>query len=318
MIAENTVSVVVPVFRCGSSLDELYERCNAAINAMNMHLQLILVCDGDRDESWSYVIKLAQRSPGGVKGILLARNRGQHVATSAGIQAASGKYTVVMDCDLQDPPEAIPELIELLRNGADISATRMSHRGTDQAWYRFARRAYVRLHRRANGLTEDQPNMSYFAMSTKARAAFLEYRERDRHTSAIMRDCGFTVSLIDLEPAISMSRPSSYDFSSRFRLAMTGLVLSSGLWMKGTILSGFILSVGSFLTGIGLVALRIFGIEFAPGWVSVIVLLLMTFGINMIIMGGMGFYVITILDEVRSRPLFVVDEVVPKPEGRGR
>ncbi len=317
MTPTEVVSVVVPVFKCGSILSELYERCNRSIRMMNMQLELILVCDGDREASWSFVEELSRRFPERVRGILLARNRGQHVATSAGIAAASGRFTIVMDCDLQDPPEAIPDLVKLLENGADVASARMSRRGPDTRSYRFARRAYARMHRSANGLNEDQPNMSFFAMSSKARAAVLEYKERDRHISAIVRDTGFPVSLIDVTTYPSPSRPSSYSFQSRFRLAMTGLVLSSSLWMKSTILGGLILSVGSLFSGIALVALRLAGFQFAPGWVSVIVLVLMTFGINMIMMGGMGFYVITILNEVRARPLYVIDHVVPEPLKRG-
>ena len=216
-----TLSVVVPVYGCQPCLWHLHERLTAALARVGESYEVILVDDRAEDGSWLEIERLAELD-GSVRGILLSRNFGQHAAITAGLQHARGAWVVVMDCDLQDPPEDIPRLYDKALEGHDIVFGRRSRKPTG-----FVRgllgRMYFRGIRVFAGSQIDGQYGSFSVISRKVVEAFLSFRDQDRHYMMILTWLRFDTASVDYEPAPRYRGRSSYRLSKLLEHALDGV-----------------------------------------------------------------------------------------------
>jgi polyisoprenyl-phosphate glycosyltransferase len=304
---EPLLSVVVPVYRCVGCLRHLHERLRASLSALTDDYELIYVDDRSPDDSWSVLVDLAARDPH-VRLIRLSRNFGQHPAITAGLSAAQGRWTVVMDCDLQDPPEAIPRLYAKAKEGYDIVFARRT--GLRNSWLRrVASGAYFRI---LNLLlkTELSPEFGNFSIiSTKVRAAFLSVRDKDRHYLMILNWLGFEHEAIDVPHAARYEGKSSYTLAMLLRFAVAGLFFQTTTLLRWIVYVGFAISLTGFGLAVFLVANYFVGRPYA-GWTSLGVLLLLLGGFTIASTGVAGLYIGQIFTQVKDRPLFIIDQTV--------
>ena len=307
------LSVVVPVYGCRDCLDQLHKRLNKALRAITSSYQLVFIDDRSADGAWPVLETLA-RSDSRVKALRLSRNFGQHAAITAGLAASEGEWTVVMDCDLQDPPEAIQGLYLRAKEGFDLVLARRKVRSSSGPRLLLSR-IYFKLLNTFMGTNLDGGFGTFSILSRKVVNAYLLLGERDRHYMFVLHWLGFEQGTMDVEQDARAAGKSSYTVRQLVRHAV------SGIFFQTTILLLYIVYLGFFIAAAGIV-LSAFLIYLAlvahpqPGWVSVMVLILVIGGFIITSTGVTGLYIGRVFQQVKGRPLYVIDTVTLKPEAR--
>lgn len=307
------ISVVVPVYGCRDSLRPLHQRLCAALRAITPSYEIVLVDDCDRQGSWEVIAQLA-RQDRAVRAFRLSRNFGQHAAITAGLAQCTGRWTVVMDCDLQDPPELIGELYRAAQAGNDVVFAR--RKGKRHSFFRrLAARAYFRLMRVLAAARLDGEFGSFSIVSRKVVDAFLRFQDQDRHYLFILNWLGFRTAVIEYEHAARHSGESSYSLGALARHALGGLFFQTTVLLRWIVYVGFWISCAGFLLALYYVYMY-FAHSVYPGFTSLAVLILLIGGFIIMSTGVTGLYIGKVFDQVKGRPLYVIDESVVDGEPR--
>lgn len=309
------LSVVVPVYGCARSLEHLHRRLVPVLREIAGTYEIVLVDDRAGDGSWPVIEQLATEDES-VRGVLLSRNFGQHAAITAGLSYARGDWVVVMDCDLQDPPEDIPRLYAKALEGHDIVFGRRTNKPTGRI-----RRGLASLYFKGlqvfTGAQIDGQYGTFSVISHRVVHAFLEMRDQDRHYLMILNWLGFDTTFVDYDPARRYEGRSSYSLSKLIAHALDGVFFQTAVLLRWIVYLGFVVAtIGAGLAAF-LVAERISGHAY-PGWTSLAVLTLILCGFIILSLGVTGLYVGKIFDHTRGRPIFVVDRVVEHEENDPR
>jgi glycosyltransferase involved in cell wall biosynthesis len=297
------ISVVIPVYNCAGCLRALHERLTASVLQLTDDYEIVLVDDRSLDGAWEILRELA-RADRHVKVVRLSRNFGQHAAITAGLTRARGRWTVVMDCDLQEPPEEIPRLYAKAQEGYDI--VRAIREGRRHSAFR---RVSASLYRRMLSEREGEIEFSTLSMiSRKVVDAFLELRDRDREYQLVLDWLGFSQATIGFAHADREGdAPSAYGSRELLRVALDGMFFRTTVLLRWIVLLGFVVAAAGGLLGAYAVYSR-YVEDTPPGYTSIVVLLVLLSGFIIISLGVVGLYVGRIFDQVKGRPLFVVDE----------
>jgi dolichol-phosphate mannosyltransferase len=308
------LSIVVPVYACATCLHALHERLTATLASMGVTYELIFVDDRATDGSWDVIGQLAA-ADSRIRAYRLSRNFGQHVAITAGLAKAGGAWVVVMDCDLQDPPEEIPRLYAKASEGFDIVfARRMQRPGSRLR--RSAAQVYFRLLNWVAGTSIDRTYGTFSMISAKVAAAFLDFRDRDRHYLFILYWLGFTHTSIQFPYAERHSGRSAYSPGALLAHAVDGLVFQTTVVLRWIVYVGFALAGTGAALAAGFVVVHLRGTS-PPGWTSLAIFVLLLSGFVIISSGVVGLYVGKIFEQVKQRPLYVLDEAIePAPGNR--
>jgi glycosyltransferase involved in cell wall biosynthesis len=298
------VSVVVPVYGCSGCLEALADRVAAALEGLAGGFELVFVDDRSVDGSWARARALAATRPW-LRTIRLSRNFGQHAAVTAGVAHSRGEHVVVMDCDLQDPPEAIPLLLAKAREGYDVVLARRGRR-PDRLRRRLAKRAYYRLVRAFARLDVDPGVGNFSVISRPVADAFLQVGELNRQYLLILYWLGFERAIVDVPATDRHAGSSSYSTMELVRVAL------DGLFFQTTVLLGLIVAGGLLVAGVGLLsAVAIVVLHFVhrgpSGWASQATLTLVLGGAILASVGVAAMYCGRIFEQVKGRPLYVVD-----------
>ena len=307
------ISVVVPVYGCRDSLRALHERTTAALRGLVDSYEIVLVDDCDDRGSWEVAAELAQADTA-VRAYRLSRNFGQHAAITAGLAQCTGRWAVVMDCDLQDPPENIPELYRKALEGHDIVLARRKGK-RHSLFRRAAARVYFALMSVLASTRLDGDFGAFSIISRKVIDAFLRFQDRDRHYLFILNWLGFRTAAIEYEHAERHSGQSSYGFGALLRHAIDGMFFQTTVLLRWIVYVGF----GVSLAGLMLAAYYLYmyvAYSITPGFTSLAVLILLIGGFIIISTGVAGLYIGKVFDQVKGRPLYVIDQEVT--DGRRR
>jgi dolichol-phosphate mannosyltransferase len=308
------LSVVIPVYRCEECLNAMHARLSAVLESIGEPYELVFVDDRSPDNGWLKLQAMAERDPH-VRAIRLSRNFGQQAAITAGLATSRGRFTVVMDCDLQDPPELIPQLLEKARDGYEVVLARRIHR-THSSRRLMLANAYHWLLRTFLRTQISGEYGAFSLISAKVRAAFLTVPDKDRHYVPILFWLGFERTSIDFEHQDRYAGTSAYSTASLIRLA------ASGLFFQTTTLLRFIVYLGFAVAGAGVLLALYFLVAFIalrppPGYTSLAVLILVIGGVAIVSTGVAGLYIGQIFKQVKDRPIYVIDDEIGEPP-RGR
>ena len=305
------ISVVIPVYNCAGCLPALHERLTATLTALTADYEIVLVDDRSRDGAWEILTELARADPH-LRVVRLSRNFGQHAAITAGLTRSRGAWTVVMDCDLQEPPEEITRLYAKAHEGYDIvRATREGRRHS--AFRRVSASLYRRMLSEREGGEIEFSTLSI--ISRKVVDAFLQLRDRDREYQLVLDWLGFSQATISFAHAEREGdSPSAYGLRELARVALDGMFFRTTVLLRWIVLLGFVVAVLGGLLGVYAIYSR-YVEDTPPGYTSIVVLLVLLSGFIIISLGVVGLYVGRIFDQVKGRPLFVVDEQIDSEEG---
>jgi polyisoprenyl-phosphate glycosyltransferase len=299
------LSVVVPLFNEAAGVEELCRRLHAALASLDPY-EIILVDDGSADDTRARVRAAHARDPR-VKAVCLSRNFGHQVALSAGLDRARGAWTVMMDGDLQDPPELIPALVAKAREGFDVVYATKRSRQENAARRALFRAFHAILHRTADiDVPEGAGNLSL--MSDRVVRALRAMPERARYLSGLRAWVGFP------QAGIEFDREARYDLRPRmsvsrlFSLAVDAIFGFSRLPLRVALWGGVLASTISLGVGVWVLYQRLFTENAILGWASTLVSMHLIGGLILITLAIIGEYVGRIYDEVKSRPLYLVHE----------
>jgi len=298
------ISVVVPVYRAESCLDELYQRLNAALESISPHFEIILVEDCGGDGSWQVIERLAAADPR-VRGIQFSRNFGQHYGITAGLDYCQGDWVVVMDCDLQDRPEEIPRLYAKAQEGFDIVlALRGARR--DPPLKRITSWLFYKIFSYLADMEYDGESGNFRIMSRKVVANFRRMGEQLRFFGGLVQWMGFPTSSIVVEHAERFDGKSTYTFAKLWKLASETIIAHSDKPLRLAVRFGFLMAFFSFCYGMYILGRALFYGSPIPGWNSLIVSLYFIGGVIIAILGIIGIYLGKTFDESKKRPLYIV------------
>lgn len=301
------LSVVVPVYGCADCLETLHRRLTAVLGTLATSYEILLVDDRAPDGAWNVICRLAAVDRR-VRGIRLSRNFGQHAAITAGLAECRGERALVMDCDLQDPPEAVAQLYEKALAGHDIVLARRK-RKRQSIFRRLAAALYFRALSAMSNRRFDGEFGAFSIVSRPVIDAYLRFQDRDRHYLLILYWLGFDAVAIDYEHAARHSGASSYSLRALLRHAFNGVVFQTTTVLRWIVYFGFLVSAA----GAGLASYLIY-LYFSrtppPGWTSLAVLLLVLGGFIIMSTGVTGLYIGKIFEQVKGRPLYVIEKRV--------
>lgn len=314
-MAEVLVSVVVPVFDEEGGILEFHRRATAALSAISppVEHELVYVNDGSRDESPTLLRKLGVEDPR-VRVLDLSRNFGHQIAITAGMDHASGDAVVVIDADLQDPPEVIARMVERWRGGAAVVYGVRAERPGESRFKLWTARAFYRLVNRLSD-TDLPLDSGDFRLLDRAVVDVLgEIREENRYVRGLVSWVGFRQEGLSYERDPRYAGETHYTLRRMVRFATDAVTSFSERPLRLSVNVGLVVTLCTTLLAAAIVVGRLLAPEQSfPGYASLAVLVLFLGGVQLLSIGLLGEYVGRIYRESKGRPLYVVAERVNLP-----
>lgn len=305
-VSAPVLSVVVPAFNEEATLPELYARLTAVLTSLQTTYELIIVDDGSTDHTSERLRQLRTQDPR-VKYVRLARNFGHQAALTAGLAHTRGRAVVVMDADLQDPPELIPELLARWTEGYEVVYAVRRHR-KEPLPKRLAYALFYRLLNRVASMRIPLDAGDFCLMDRRVVDQINALPERNRFLRGLRSWVGYRQTGVEYERQERYAGQPKYGFWQLLRLAVDGLVSFSFLPLRIASTIGFIASGGSLLVGLFYLIVRLTGFRDPPGFAAIVVSVTFLGGVQLITIGIMGEYVGRIFDEVKNRPVYIAAE----------
>lgn len=302
------LSAVIPVYDEESVLPEFHRRLTAALERQGWPYECIYVDDGSRDHSLRILRTFAAADPRVVL-LSLSRNFGHQAALTAGLDYASGDAVVVLDADLQDPPELIPTMCQRLGDGFEVVFAIRSSR-QEGLVKRFCYRAFYLLLSRIAEVDIHPDAGDFCLMDRRVVEVLREARERNRFVRGIRSWAGFRQTGLEYDRPARQSGESHYSWRRLAQLAGDGIFSFSHVPLRLALYGGCLGVAGSFALAAVIIVRRLLEQNFVPGVTSTIVLVLFFGGVQLLMGGILGEYIGRIYDEVKSRPLYVIRERV--------
>jgi len=302
-------SIVAPAFNEEETLPEFYRHVRQVMDGVGEPWELIVVNDGSSDRTMDILRQLHAEDPR-VCVVSFARNFGHQIAVTAGLDHARGQAVVVIDADLQDPPEVIPELIARWREGYHVVyGVRAEREG--ETWFKlFTARLFYRL---IGALTDVDIPMEagdFRLLDRQVVDELRAMRERHRFIRAMTSWVGYRQIGVPYRRQPRFAGETKYPFRKMFRLAINAITGFSDLPLKLATTCGFVLLAAGLLLGVVLLALRLAGLAPLAGQGTVLTAVILLSGTQLIFLGIIGEYLARIYDEVRRRPLYTVQETL--------
>ncbi len=304
-----TYSFVIPVLDEETVLPELHRRLTAVAASLNGPSEFILVDDGSGDRTAQIARELHAADPR-VKLVALSRNFGHQLAISAGLDFASGDAIVIMDGDLQDPPEVVPSLIERWREGYDVVYAVRAAREGETRFKRGTASLFYRLMRRVTRVEMPLDAGDFRLVDRRVAGIVSNMREPDRYLRGMFAWVGFRQTAVSYDRAARSAGETKYALSRMVRFATDGILSFSTAPLRLTLAAGFAIAGLAFAAGIAAIIAKLSGAFTAPGWASLIVVLSFFSGVQLIVLGTIGLYVGRIYAQGKGRPLYLVDEAI--------
>lgn len=298
------ISIVSPIYRGEKMVEELVRRNVESVSTITDDYEIILVNDASPDNSWEEIVKQCSLNPK-VKGLNLSRNFGQHYAITAGLYYAQGDWVVVMDCDLQDRPEEIPNLYKKAQEGFDIVYARRALR-KDGLLKKASSRWFHKVFNWMSGLKSDSTIANFGIYKRCVIDEFNKMPEKARSFPSLVQYLGFKDVAINVQHDERAVGKSSYNFYKLFKLAFDVIVSNSNKPLRIAVGLGFGMAVLSFLLALYNIVAKWMGIIRVPGYTTTVFSIWFVGGLLLGVMGISGLYIGKIFDQVKGRQLFIV------------
>jgi dolichol-phosphate mannosyltransferase len=303
------LSVVVPCFNEQESLLELLRRLSAVCQSCVVSsFEIVIIDDGSTDDTWAALQAFAAHSPN-IVGVKLSRNHGQQLALSAGLSIARGDRILIIDADLQDPPELLPSMLQLMDQGADVVFGQRTVRHGESVAKRATSAAFYRLLHRLTDVKIPVDTGDFRLMSRRALNVLLAMPEQHRFIRGMISWIGFRQVALPFERSERFAGATKYPFSKMLRLAVDAVTsfstrplrlasyLGFGFGLLG--LAGLIYTLGSWLRA-----------RTVPGWTSATSIFLLMGSAQLFVLGIIGEYLGRLYMEAKGRPLFIIESVI--------
>jgi len=301
------ISVVTPFYNESEAISVYFEAVTKVLETLDDY-EIVCVDDGSTDTTLNQLIEVRESNPK-VRVVELSRNFGKEAALTAGLEHSDGDCTIILDADLQDPPELIPSMIERWKEGADVVIGRRSERTSDSFLKRFTARGFYRVF---NYFADDpipEDAGDFRLLDRKVLEVINLLKEKNRFMKGLLSWPGFDVAFVEYERPERAAGETKWNYSKLFGLALDGIVAFSTLPLR----LAFILGLGSSAFALAyaiflIIRTTVQGIDL-PGYASIMVVSLTFSGLILICLGVIGEYLGRIYIEVKQRPIFVVKKV---------
>jgi len=313
-MAKPIFSIIVPIYNEQEVLPETNRRLTEVFKKINEPYELIYVNDGSRDNSLSLVKGICDADKN-VRLISFSRNFGHMAAITAGMDFARGDAIIVIDADLQDPPEVLPEMIKEWRNGYDVVYGKRISRKGESAFKKFTARVYYRLLRKLTNVEIPVDTGEFRLIDRKVCDAMNSLTEKNRYIRGLVSWVGFNQKAVEYVREERFAGETKYPLSKMFKLAFDGIASFSYKPLKLATGLGIFMSVAGFVYLLVVVFQRFFNVQtMTQGWASTIAFILFSQGIVLMILGIIGEYIGRIFDELKGRPIYIVKEEITAEE----
>ena len=300
------ISVIVPLYNEEEVIHESYRRLTNVLAAMEDDYELIFVNDGSRDKTFPMAKAIQEKDPRMVL-VDFARNFGHQIAVTAGLDQAKGDAVVIIDADLQDPPELIPQMVEMWKNGAEVVYGKRVSRKGETFFKKLTAFAYYRILDALSGWKIPKDTGDFRLMDKKVADVMRSMHEHNRFLRGMVSWVGFRQEPIEFVREERFAGETKYPLKKMLKLATDGIISFSGKPF------GIIRAVGGVITAAGmlmllalLIALCFTAVE---GWLWVLCAVLATGGLNLLALGICGIYFERMYDELKGRPLYILRDV---------
>ncbi len=302
------LSIVSPIYRGEKMLDELVRRIIDSVKDITDDYEIVLVNDCSPDNSWEKIVQLCNENKK-VKGVNLSRNFGQHYAITAGLSKTSGNWVVVMDCDLQDRPEEIPNLYAKTKEGFDsVFAQRVERQDTFMK--RLSSAAFYFVFSFLTDSKQDKSVANFGIYNRKVVNAILSMGDSIRYFPIMAQWVGFRKGYLPVQHAERQVGSSSYSFFKLMRLASDNMIGFSDKPLRLMLTFGFYVVIGSLLVALYYFVKWCLGLIVVDGFTTMVISLWLIAGILTMMLGITGLYIGKIFDRVKGRPVFIIGETV--------
>jgi polyisoprenyl-phosphate glycosyltransferase len=302
------ISIVVPVYNEEGNLPELYRRITAVLKHMHLPFEIIFVDDGSTDRSLDIMLRLSEKDKN-VKIIQLSRNFGHQLAIVAGIDHAHGEAVIMMDSDLQHPPELIEKLVEKWHEGNDVVYTCRDQTQDESLFKRFTARCFYMLVNYLAEVNIATGTADFRLLDRSVVASLRAFEERSIFLRGIINWVGYRQASITYNASARYSGESKYSFLKMLRFAAHGITSFSSIPLYVSAFFGMLISFCSFIYGTLIIYAHLFTDRLVEGWTSVMVVLLFLGGIHLITLGIQGIYLGQVYKEVKRRPRYLIQRI---------
>ncbi len=304
------ISVVVPLYNEELVIHEMYQRLTGVMSDCSDNYEIIMVNDGSRDQTLPMAKEICKRDSR-VKLLSFSRNFGHQIAITAGMDHASGEAVVVIDADLQDPPEVIPEMMKKWKEGFDVVyGVRAERQG--ESWFKlFTAKAFYRILKKLTSVHIPVDTGDFRLIDRKVLREFNQMREQARFVRGMISWVGFRQGEVSYVRHERFAGETKYPFKKMLKFAIDGMLSFSQVPLKLSSALGLICALVSFVFMIyGLVMKSFFPGHVIPGWASLFSAVLFIGGVQLICLGVLGEYIGRIYEEIKKRPLYIIDEEI--------
>ena len=308
---QKRISVVVPVYNEGAHIRKSMEYVGKICEEAGILYELVLIDDGSKDNSWEEISRMAKEDER-VTAVRLSRNFGKEPALCAGLDAARGDAVIVMDADLQHPPEKIPEMVRLWQEGAEVVEGVKSSRGKEKKTYRFCAKVFYGMINKATGIDFDNAS-DFKLLDRKVIDAMKQMPERMTFFRGMSAWVGFERKSFEFEVAERVDGTSKWSLKRLITLAVTAVTSYTSAPLHCITFLGIIMFFGAIVLGIQTLYMKFAGYA-QDGFTTVILLLLFIGSMIMISLGIIGIYLMKIYHEMKGRPRYLTSRVIRQKE----
>lgn len=307
MELRQTLAVVVPAYNESGGLREFHARLAAVFERMpELACSVIYVDDGSRDDTWRVIESLASEDPR-VAALRLSRNFGKELALTAGLDRADADAVVVIDADLQDPPELIPDFVDKWREGYDaVFGTRLEREG-DSWLKKFTAHAFYRLMGRLSSTPIPRDTGDFRLLSRRAVEALRGLRERHRFMKGLFAWVGFRQVALPYHRDPRHAGHSKFNYWKLWNFALEGITSFSSVPLRMATYLGVLTAFFAFAFGVWIVLKTLLWGDDVPGYPSLMVVMLFLGGVQLMALGIIGEYLGRLYEEAKARPLYLID-----------
>jgi glycosyltransferase involved in cell wall biosynthesis len=303
------LSVLVPVYNERIVLPLLYERLRTVLNPLDLSYELVMVDDGSQDGSGDYLVELARISPR-VKTIRLSRNFGKEAALTAGLAQARGDVVIILDADLQDPPELIPAMLAAWRGGADVVCMRRRSRAGETRFKRLSAHLFYRLLNRISDVEIPEDTGDFRLMSRQAVNALNQLDERNRYMKGLFAWIGLPTQVIEYDRAPRAAGSTKWNYPGLLGLAFQGITSFSIAPLRLAMGIGLLTALAGMGFGAWIITKTLIFGDPVQGYPSLIAVITFFGGVQLLSVGLLGEYVGKTYFEAKRRPIYLIRDIV--------
>lgn len=299
------ISVIIPVYNEEKNIQNLYDRLSQVMQNLNISYELIFVNDGSNDASIG-LIKVLSKKYKEVKYIDFSRNFGHQIAVTAGLDKTNGDAVVIIDADLQDPPELIAEMYQKRKEGFEVIYAKRKNRKGESFLKLLTAKAFYRILAKMTSISIPVDTGDFRMIDKKIVEVLREMPEKNKYLRGQISWVGFNQTFVEYERQERQAGATGYTYRKMLHFALDGITAFSDVPLKIVSYFGFIVSIIAFFVAIYALLAKFVWENSVPGWTSLMIAILFIGGIQMIAIGIIGEYLSRMNHNIRNRPLYII------------